>query len=224
MDLRGKTVVVTGGASGLGHELCRLFMKRGAVVHSLDISTPHIKVLGVHYHKVDVTSSRSITKFFKKIKEIDVLVNNAGVMKRGNILDSSEKDFDFLHSINIKGVWLMTRLAHEKFSKNPVIINISSRHGTHPVPDPGVYSLTKRWVLGFSELLQKTYPNFLVKVAAPGPMNTKVAVDGVPIDELEQKLKIMSEPEEIAALILELFDSKHSRLVFDESNNKYYFS
>lgn len=99
MRLNGKVAVVTGGAKGLGGEMCQLFAKEGAKVVAVDMMPLTYENANVEFYKLNVTSSEDCKEFYdyviKKYGKVDVLVNNAGITRvlasEPNILPMAER-------------------------------------------------------------------------------------------------------------------------------------
>jgi len=219
MRLQGKHVLITGASGGIGNALAHALLQEGAAVTSLDLKP----VDGEQAHqqwkalRVDITKRAQVEKVLKDIPSIDVLINNAGIMRRGTVLESSEEDFDALFSVNVKGSWLLLKLAQPHLAEHAMIVQMCSRHAEHPATDPALYSLTKKCVLDLAVLVAQTYPQYTVKVLCPGPVDTPLARFGVSGEQLQQKMKVMHTPEEVAALIVALLkDDQKTRLTYDE--------
>ena len=140
MNLKDKTVIITGGTRGLGKELCLEFAKNGCnVIFTYSRSQTESKKVKLEIEKLGVTA-----KFFKLnllspdninqfceiiIKEninFDFLINNAasGVMK--NSIETTEKHWDWTMQVNVKGPWLLSKNLSKNINKKGKIINISS--------------------------------------------------------------------------------------------------
>jgi NAD(P)-dependent dehydrogenase (short-subunit alcohol dehydrogenase family) len=223
----GLTALVTGGASGIGHALCSELSKKGIKVFSLDLFSPIHPIAGVFYIQADVSDSISLTNAFsvigKKGLKIDLFINNAGIIRRGNVFDISEEDYDLLFKVNVKGYWLVLKKALSHLKKNSTVVMISSRHGINLPADPGVYALTKQANIGLAEIFQKSYPDFDVKVACPGSTDTALGRHQVAKTALFEKKKRMLTPEELAEKIISLIESNKKKLIFNEKKEKYFF-
>src|SRR5438477_2141216 len=112
LDFTNKTVVITGGGSGIGKAASILFAKQGAWVHILELNESNAQqamkeieqINGkVIAHICDVSNQQQVADIFRKIESIDVLVNNAGVGHIGKADATNESDFDRLFRINVKG-------------------------------------------------------------------------------------------------------------------------
>ncbi len=225
MNLQNKNIIITGAASGIGHALAKELAGKGAKVISFDIKEPLTHIEGVQYEKVDITKSAQIKKALNKIKEpVDVLVNNAGVMRRGTLLESSEEDFDLLFDVQVKGTWLMIKYGKSKLINNATILQISSRHGLRLPSDPALYGLCNNMIHEMSELLKNSYPHYKIKVAYPGPVETSLSKYGCNEKDWERKKQIMRSPQFLAGKLADLIISDDkNKLVFSEEENNYYF-
>jgi 2-keto-3-deoxy-L-fuconate dehydrogenase len=116
-----KTVVITGGASGIGLAITQMFAERGHHTIFLDYnsnagtevaSTLSKKGQNVQFIQTDVSDFNSVKTTFEQIPDtIDVLVNNAGVSHVGNLEETSEEDFERLFQVNVKGIYTCSNAA-----------------------------------------------------------------------------------------------------------------
>ncbi|MFH1326449.1 MAG: SDR family oxidoreductase [Candidatus Falkowbacteria bacterium] len=224
MKFKNKKVLITGAASGIGYAVSKLLVQNGAQVFCFDQKIPRKQIAGVKYFKVDITNSGQIKRALTKVgAPIDILINNAGIMRRGNIFESSEKDFDLLFDINIKGCWLMLKYAKPYLARKATILQMSSRHGLYHPIDPAIYALTKSTVSYLSKILKKTCSKYNVKIAYPGSTDTPLSRYGITGKTLKRKKKEMKSPEFLAEKIVELLKSKKGHLIFDQKKDGYYF-
>jgi 3-oxoacyl-[acyl-carrier protein] reductase len=156
MRLQGKSALVTGGASGFGAEIARRFAAEGASVVILDLDgagadrvagecrTRAIGLRGDVTSRADIeTAVREATKGHGRL---DVVVNNAGWTHRNkSILEVTEDEFDRVHAINVKSIFLMTQVAVPVMAAQGggCIINIGSTAGIRPRPGLTWYNATK---------------------------------------------------------------------------------
>jgi len=224
MHFKNKTAIITGAASGIGYAVSQALVKQGACVFCFDWQKPKIPVAGVTYCIVDVTSSAAIKRALAKVNGgIDILFNNAGVMRRGTVLASAEKDFDLLFNVHVKGSWLMLKYCQPRLRKNATIVQMSSRHALYFPSDPGLYALVKRTALDLAELVEQTYPAYRIKVLCPGPVDTPLSRTDCDETAWARKKKMVCEPSFLAEHIVELLNSDKSKLIFDQKNCNYYF-
>lgn len=149
-----KSVVITGGGSGIGSAIAQLFAAQGAIVHIVDIdSAAAEKNLGslkdsgseVHFHQCDVSNQAEVVSCMNKIRSIDILVNNAGVAHVGKADTTSEADFDRVMNINVKGMYncLFAVLPLMKTNNGGVILNTASIASSVGIKDRFAYSTSK---------------------------------------------------------------------------------
>ena len=221
-NYKGKIIAVTGGSNGIGYALSMLFAKKGARVFSLDIVPPKELLQGITFIKADVTKGRHIKRAFQKIGgPVDMLVNNAGIMRRGRIFDSSEKDWDDLFRVNVKGYWLVAKTAQSVLNKNAYILFISSVHGTDLPKNPAIYGLTKKTVFALAESIALAYPRYQIKIIAPGPVNTNMSKMGRTKAEYKKRLTQQERPEKLCEKICALIDSRHTQLLSIRRTSSY---
>ena len=156
MRLQGKVALVTGGASGFGAEIVRLFVKEGAKVVILDLNSEGGKKVaqeaggGTIAIGGDVTKRAdidlSIKSAIENFKRLDIVVNNAGWTHRNKpMLEVSEEEFDRVYAINVKSIFHMTNAVLPVMRKQGggSIINIGSTAGIRPRPGLTWYNGSK---------------------------------------------------------------------------------
>ena len=229
-SLIGKTAIVTGGASGIGKAISKIFAEQGAKVHILDINKEGATQTANEIRKAnqkaiahccDVSNQKNVNAIIKKITmtdAINILVNNAGIAHIGSIEKTREEDLDRLYNVNIKGVYNCTKACIESFKKNGggVILNLASVASSVGHSDRFAYSMTKGAVLTMTYSIAKDYvaDNIRCNCISPGRVHTPF-VDGYlaenyPGKEKEMFKKLsktqpigrMGKPEEIANLSL----------------------
>ncbi len=219
-----KNAIVTGGTRGIGKEIAKTLAKNGANIainyrkysEEVENLVEELKALGgkALAIKCDISNEDEVNNFIKEVKEnfgsIDILVNNAGITKDGLLLRMSEKDFNDVIDINLKGTFNMTKAVSSIMVKQRVgkIINISSVVGVAGNAGQCNYAASKAGVIGFSKSIARELAsrNINVNVIAPGYINTdmtKVLPDKVKEEVLKTiPMKKIGEPEEIANLVL----------------------
>ena len=225
MDFAKKTALITGGGSGIGLSIAQKLAQSGANVFSWSLTSPKEKIENINFARVDITKSEEIKSALKNINEpIGILVNNAGIMRRGSIFESSEQDWDDCFSVNLKGQWLVTKYAMAHLLKDASIVFISSIHGISLPENPALYGMAKKGVIDMAGIIQKTYPNFKIKTVCPGPINTRLVEQGRSKKELKafQKTVKREQPEAMAEKIIELIKSDYTKLFFNEGS--YHFN
>lgn len=191
MHLHERVALITGAASGIGRALALVLAGRGMHLALADINeaglaeTASLVKSGkrVTAHKLDVADRDAVVAFPAVVREahggLDLLVNNAGVALGGTFEEVSEKDFEWLISINFFGVVRMTRaflpLLHR--SNESRIVNMSSIFGIIAPPGQTAYVSSKFAVRGFSESLRHELAGSPVGVTTvhPGGVATSIA-------------------------------------------------
>jgi 2-keto-3-deoxy-L-fuconate dehydrogenase len=178
-SLQHKTAIVTGGASGIGLAISRIFAQQGATVHILelnheqamlqadainkDLEKSDQKTVGKAFaHPVDISNQQAVIALAQKIGglgEIDILVNNAGIAHIGNAENTLEADFDRIVSVNIKGTYNCIHAVVPIMKRNGggVILNMASVAATVGIPDRFAYSMSKGAVLTMTLSVAKDF-------------------------------------------------------------------
>ena len=195
MRLEGKVAIITGGARGQGATEARMFAQEGAKVVIGDVRDElgmqveaEIRELGgeaVYLH-LDVTSEddwdRAIQTAEDRFGKVDVLVNNAAIVLRKNIEETTGEDWDNIMEVNAKGVFLGTRAAIPAMRRagGGSIINISSISGLVSIGPPA-YIATKGAVRLFtkSTAIQHAADNIRANSIHPGSVDTDMRRDGL---------------------------------------------
>lgn len=184
MQLKDKTVVITGGSDGLGFSLAKLFVSKGSKVviigRNKDRLDKAVKELGgvTKDYIADVSNLKQIQSIAEDLKEVDVLINNAGIWIEGQVADNTEEEISRAIDINLKGV-IYTTKAFLPLLKKPTeshILNISSTSGLKGRDNQAVYVATKFGVTGFTESLKLDLASSNIKVSGfyPGGMHTSL--------------------------------------------------
>ena len=190
--LTGKTVLITGAASGIGRATALACARRGArlVIGDLDVegleaTAGDIRALGrvVTTRRVDVADRASMAAFadavHAEIEAVDLLVNNAGVAIGGGFLHTSLPDWDWIVSINLMGVvhgchFFVPKMVARGCGGH--VVNVASSAGYMANADLSAYATTKFAVVGLSEALRDELVPHGIGVTAicPGVINTPI--------------------------------------------------
>jgi NAD(P)-dependent dehydrogenase (short-subunit alcohol dehydrogenase family) len=229
--LEGKTVIITGAASGQGRAGAILFAREGANLALCDVDEAGlaettrlaageapVKILSL---RCDLGSTADIQEFTAAVAGqfgvIDVIYNNAGVMLRRSIEDTTEDDWDRVHDINVKGPFFLVKYALPALLKSPsaAVINVSSISGLLP-PREGntVYCSSKGAVMALTRALARDLAPHGVRVncLVPGAIDTPMPAGAFEKLPEEQRpaaraaavsramIKRFAAPEEVAAV------------------------
>jgi len=227
--LDGKVAAITGGGSGIGRAVAKVFAQQGAIVHIIDLSIDagqqvlqEIEAAGGKgfVHGCDVSQQQAVKELFEQIDVLHILVNNAGIAHVGNVENTSEEDFERVFRVNVKGVYNCLQAAIPIIKRNGggAITNLSSIAALVGITDRFAYSMSKGAVHAMSLSVARDYlsANIRSNTISPARVHTPF-VDGFIAksypgkeEEMFEKLS-RSQPigrmgtvEEIAKLILYL--------------------
>ena len=221
-----KTCVITGGSSGIGLSIVKLFEQNNYHVFNLDLSA---STFG-EFCQCDVTDVNQVSSIINKISKdhtIDVLISNAGIHFSANIENTSEADLDKVFSINVKGAYAAIKavLPKMKANKNGAIILMSSDQALIAKHNSFAYNLSKSALASIAKTTALDYANFNIRANAvcPGTIETPLyhrAIDSYcqksgsnktevhREEESLQPLNRLGQPEEVAELVLFLASDK----------------
>jgi 3-oxoacyl-[acyl-carrier protein] reductase len=239
----GSVAVVTGASRGIGRAIAVglaqfgydvAVLDLGAQRAALDETAAEIRAAGrkAFVHELDVTSKSEIEATVGAILAeaggIDVLVNNAGILKPSTLEDLSEKDWDAHFDVNAKGVLLMCQavLPHMRAKKSGRIINIASIAGRQGVATQGHYAATKSTVITLTRVLAQEVgmDGITVNAICPGIILTEMGKNNLGSDEAIRhwetvaSLKRLGYPEDIIGPV-RFFASNQSDFVTGQSLN-----
>ncbi len=184
--LASKVALVTGAGRGLGAAVCQWMVNEGATVVAADINPALGKEcadrLGerASFVELDVTSEQSwhsaVSGVMEKAGQIDVLVNNAGLLWIAPLISTSLEDYQRIVAVNQTGPYLGMRAVLPEMMKagRGSIVNVSSMNGIRGMPGESIYSATKHAVIGMtrSVALEVAEQGIRVNAVCPGAMDT----------------------------------------------------
>ncbi|NUM32446.1 MAG: SDR family oxidoreductase [Bacteroidetes bacterium] len=219
-----KTAIVTGAAKGIGKAITTRLVSENYFVLAIDNDNEFGKKLeiefgkeNVNFAKADICNENDVNSVFEHFSEkqnkLDLLVNNAGIIKDNMIWNMPITDFDDVININLKGTWLMCKKAASimKTQNNGRIVNIASRAWLGNKGQSN-YSASKAGIIGLTRVLALELGkyNVLVNAVAPGLINTPLT-QKLEKDVLQklidaQPTRTMGNPEDIANVVAFLAD------------------
>ena len=221
MSLHQKTVVITGGAKGIGAACAKAFANDGYQVAVLDI-VPGWEAgdeNGQLFLNCDVSKIEAVESAMKQVREkfgsIDVLVNNAGIQRYGTVTETSEGEWDLVMNVNLKSAFLCSKYAipHMIEAGGGVIVNVASVQSFLSQHNVAAYTSAKSALLGLTRSIAVDYSPTIRSVAVcPGTIDTPILRDALALspepDQVMQEcidmhlMKRIGTPEEVANLIV----------------------
>ena len=226
IDLKDKVAIITGGAQGFGYSMVERFSKSGAKVVIWDKDEELLKSLtlpeNVNYELVDITSYESVQKStnstLDKNNKIDILINNAGVVRDRSFTKMSKEEWDTVIDINLNAIFLVTKAVFPimKKARYGRIISASSINGFVGAFGQVNYAATKAGIVGFTRALCKEGGKYGITVnsIAPGHVETDMTIN-MPPEMIKSALEMIplgraGTPEDIAYAYLFLASKEAS--------------
>lgn len=216
--LNGKTVVITGGSSGIGLATARRFVAEGATVFMMGRRQERldaaVAAIGGDVHAVrgDVANSQDLDRLYDAVRQagrrIDVVFANAGAAIAGALGDISEEDFDAIVGVNMRGTLFTVQKALPLMNDRGAIVLTGSIAGVKGRAGRSVYAASKAALRSFtrswaSDLRER---GIRVNLISPGPTETGSLVNAsqMALDELASPIlrRRLGQPDEIAAAVL----------------------
>ena len=220
----GRSVVVTGGASGIGKAIARRFAATGASVVIADIDEAEAKAvaaeIGGYSIGCDVTDESQVEAAVRlaisEFGSLDVMINNAGICVLGPLATLSAKDFERMIAVNLKGTFYGIKAAAAHMPDGGVIISTASTAGLNGAPLLGGYGATKAGIINLTKTAAAELRPAGVRVNCVCPAFTETpfsdaliagfeaATGGSAHDYFEQKQGRLGQPDDIAKVVLHL--------------------
>lgn len=221
----GKVALVTGGGGGIGSAIARRLASEGAHAVVTDIDAEAAGAVAAEIvaagHKASAIAANIakgadchalVSQVLAAQGAIDVLVNNAGINRRGNIMAITEDDWEETFAVNIDAMFHLCRAVIPQMIARGggAIVNTASQWGLHPAPNHIAYNVSKAAVASFTQNLARDYAPHKIRVNAvcPGEIHTPMLEAGVKrsgrtIADLDRMVPFgrIGKPEEVAALV-----------------------
>jgi len=184
----GKVALITGAASGIGRASALLFGREGAAIALADLNADAGRRVAdeltqsgsrAFFEPVDVTRTadckRLVERAIREFSRIDILFNNAGIIRRATVLDLSEEDWDRVMAVNVKSIYLLSRevIPHMQTAGGGTIINTASGWGLAGGAKAAVYCASKGAVVLLTKAMAIDHgPHIRVNCICPGDTDT----------------------------------------------------
>ena len=201
--LDGQVAIVTGGANGIGVGICEVFTKAGATVACWDIAdgqpvAERIAANGgnIFYQKVDVTYKESVhttvADIMDKHGRIDILINNAGIIRDKSFMKMTEDQWDSVMTVNVKSLFVTSKavLPHMIAAQYGRIVSASSINAMNGAYGQTNYSASKAAIQGFTRSLCREVGKHGITVNCVAPGYVKSAMtDSIPAEVVAGAIK-----------------------------------
>jgi NAD(P)-dependent dehydrogenase (short-subunit alcohol dehydrogenase family) len=212
--IKGKVIVITGAARGLGAAICRILSEDGAIIIATDINASLLeetvgKILEqggkAAGYAMNVTNENNvedtISQIVKEYGTIDVLINNAGVDYTKSVVELTHKEWRQVIEVNLTGPFIVSKAVYPYMKENGSghIVNITSTASKRAWPNASAYHASKWGLTGFSHALHSEARKDKIKVTAlvAGGMQTPFLLDRFP----DIDLNLLQNPENVAESI-----------------------
>jgi 3-oxoacyl-[acyl-carrier protein] reductase len=195
-DFSGRTVVVTGGARGVGRAIGQHFRAAGATVFLVDYDNDEVAAAAKEMNAIGLPADVSRTADVNQVMEqvisdtgrIDVLVNNAGILRDGMLWKLTDEDYESVMAVHAGGTFRFTRAAVPHFRRQGSgrIINVTSYTGLHGNPGQSNYSMAKAGIIGFTKTAAKELARFGITVNAISPNAQTRMIESIPAEKLDE--------------------------------------
>ncbi|MFM0124977.1 SDR family oxidoreductase [Paraburkholderia sp. RL18-101-BIB-B] len=217
-----QVAIVTGASRGIGAAVAQRLAKDGFAVAVnyasssaeadalvAELTAAGAKAVAV---KADVSNADDVRRMFEiteqQLGKVDVLVNNAGVLKTVPLADTSDALYDQTFDINVRGTFNTLREAAARMNDGGRIVNFSSTTLALNMPGYAIYNATKAAVESFTHVFAKELRgrNITVNAVAPGPIATSLFLDGKTEEQIQTFAKMpplqrLGQPDDIASVV-----------------------
>ena len=231
MRLEGKVALVTGGASGIGHATALLLASHGAAIAVADLDEAKAETVLQEIKAADgqgialrcdvsqaVDCQRAVRQTVEELGGLDILFNNAGIIRRADVLVTTEEEWDRVMAVNVKSVFLMSKYAIPVMAQagGGVIVNTASGWGLKGGHNAAAYCASKAAVVNLTRAMALDHgsQNIRVNCICPGDTDTGMlrreaqqlgaSEERFLAEAADRPLQRVGTPEEIAQAVLYL--------------------
>lgn len=170
-----RSLIVTGGAQGIGASIADMAAARGYRVGVLDLDAAAAgeavdKLTNAVALCADVTDTDSMAAAIAEFGHVDVFVNNAGILRTGPLIDHSPEDFQAVIQVNLVGAFVAAQAAARSMrGSGGTIVNMSSINASQPSPNAGAYVAAKAGLEALTRQMSLEWSEFGIRVNAVAP-------------------------------------------------------
>jgi NAD(P)-dependent dehydrogenase (short-subunit alcohol dehydrogenase family) len=177
VDFLNKTVVVTGGANGIGRCIAQEFLEKGANVAVVDVVESKLSHEKLFQYTGDITEENVLKEFtrlvLEKFKSVDYLINNACMSRKGILTGCGFDDFNYVLKLGITAPYMLSLLFKDHFNRGASIVNISSTRAFMSQPDTESYTAAKGGISALTHSLSVSLAGRVrVNSISPGWIDT----------------------------------------------------
>jgi 3-oxoacyl-[acyl-carrier protein] reductase len=215
-DFSARSVIVTGGAQGIGRELGRHFQRAGATTYLVDVEVPLLEAAAAETGCRTIAASvsrtedadRTVATVIEETGRVDVLINNAGILRDRVVWKLTDEDWEAVLAVHAGGTFRLTRACVPHFREKSYgrIVNVTSYTGLHGNAGQANYAAAKAGIIGFTKTTAKELARFGVTVNAISPNAATRMVSSMPQakrDEIVSGIPLgrFADPAEMAAAV-----------------------
>lgn len=192
-DFTNQSVIVTGAARGIGLAIAQFFKSANANVYMVDLALNEVataaKTIGAVGVAADVSNTsdvdRVVAQVIAETGRIDVLVNNAGILRDGVVWKLTDEDWESVLAVHLGGTFRFTRACTPHFRERNFgrIINVTSYTGLHGNVGQANYGAAKAGIIGLTKTTAKELARFGITVNAISPNAATRMIDSIPADK-----------------------------------------